>query len=94
MSIRSKYPFKKGGTGIRTQDNGFANRGLSPLGDAAALLNGFYNTIIINIRQDVFKLPKVLYMLLRFVVSSPVCKITKELFLKSVIVLGLDKPNK
>ena len=28
---------KKGGTGIRTQDNGFANRGLSPLGDAAAL---------------------------------------------------------
>lgn len=25
----------KGGTGIRTQGNGFANRGLSPLGDAA-----------------------------------------------------------
>lgn len=27
--------YYKGGTGIRTQDNGFANRGLSPLGDAA-----------------------------------------------------------
>ena len=32
---------KIGGTGIRTQDNGFANRGLSPLGDAAALSRNF-----------------------------------------------------
>ncbi len=30
---------KIGGTGIRTQDNGFANRGLSPLGDAAVSKN-------------------------------------------------------
>lgn len=29
------FTYEKGGTGIRTQDNGFANRGLSPLGDAA-----------------------------------------------------------
>lgn len=28
---------KIGGTGIRTQGNGFANRGLSPLGDAAVV---------------------------------------------------------
>ena len=40
--IKSQFCFfnplyKKGGTGIRTQDNGFANRGLSPLSDAAAI---------------------------------------------------------
>ena len=50
---------KIGGTGIRTQDNGFANRGLSPLGDAAALLNGFYNTIKGKVRQEVFPYPHI-----------------------------------
>jgi hypothetical protein len=28
---------KRGGSGIRTQGNGFANRGLSPLGEAAII---------------------------------------------------------
>src|SRR3972149_926824 len=57
LSVNVGGKNKIGGTGIRTQDNGFANRGLSPLGDAAALLSGFYNTIKGNVRQEVFSYP-------------------------------------
>ena len=43
---------KKGGTGIRTQDNGFANRGLSPLGDAADKFSYFLPILPIVLNAD------------------------------------------
>lgn len=75
--IKSQFCFlihynKIGGTGIRTQDNGFANRGLSPLGDAAALLK-IHDTIKEKVRQEVFSYPHIC-LNLRSGISKRLCR--------------------